>query len=476
MADWQLFEREIEEQFRVAYPSAQITPNAKLVGKFSKVERQIDLLIEEQASDFSFRIVVDAKHRGRKIDVGDVEAFLGLTQDVEAHTGMMIALEGYTPAAVSRAHCDNLDVILDVLSLEELKAFQGPTAIPYAGECGAWIVAPFGWVVDATRREGMLATLYQRGLSFEEALRNNEFMYINFWNKKDDDGINSLDALLRYQEGYLREGSPDAELRLLEGVQNQKVGAKSLIRRFKKKTHPTPEYTGFVDFEKFIFMCVLFTPEQLERKNLRKLRFVMRDLFPMTITRDNTALITAGQSKLRESLLPAERAHLLAQIGYWYRDMNQLQEARRSLEEALLLAPSYYDAIKQLLVTLTKLGDKGATLALMSKLLRLDPHNPTVFDDCITYAKGSAVDWSDLLGLFETLRVEHPLDPLVQANSDFYTGKLLINTDPKSARDRLITAQKALRKTFPAGHQVFAALRSALRRLPRPASMPPSTT
>src|SRR6266404_7327439 len=233
--------------------------------------------------------MVDAKHRNRKIDVGDVEAFLGLTQDVEAHTGMMVAFEGYTPAAVNRAHYDNLDVVLDVLSLDELKAFQGPVGIPYSGDCGASIVAPLGWVVDATRREGMLATLYQPGLTFEGAVRNNEFMYINFWKKTDEDGIKSLDALLKHQEGYMLADSPDAEICLLDGVQNQKVGAKSLIRRFRKKTYPTAEYTGFVDFENFIFMCVLFTPEQLEKKNLRKLRFVMRDLFPLTITRDNTA-------------------------------------------------------------------------------------------------------------------------------------------------------------------------------------------
>ena len=258
VTDWQQYEHEIEEQFRRAYPAARITHNAKLVGKLSKVERQIDLLIEEQASDFSFRIVVDAKHRGRKIDVGDVEAFLGLTRDVEAHTGMLVALEGYTPAAVNRAHYDDLDVILDVLNLEELKTFQGFTAIPYAGDYGVVIGAPFGWVVDATRREHMLATLYQRGLSFEEALRNNEFMYLNFWNKKNDD-VNSLDALLKYQEAHLLKNAPDGEIRLLEGVPNQKVGAKTLIRRFKKNTYPTPEYTGFVDFENFIFMCVLFT-------------------------------------------------------------------------------------------------------------------------------------------------------------------------------------------------------------------------
>jgi tetratricopeptide (TPR) repeat protein len=463
--DWQQYEREIEEQFRSAYPSARITANAKLVGKFSKVERQIDLLIEEQASDFSFRIVVDAKHRGRKIDVGDVEAFLGLTQDVEAHTGMLIALEGYTPAAVNRAHYDNLDVILDVLSLDELKAYQGPTAIPYSGQCGAWIVAPFGWVVDATRREGMLATLYQRGLTFEEAFRNNEFMYINFWKKPNEDGINSLDALLKHQESYMLGGSPDAEIRLLDGVQNQKVGAKSLIRRFKKKTHPTPEYTGFVDFEKFIFMCVLFTPERLERKNLRKLRFVLTDLFPMTVKKDHSALIRATEAKLRESAPAEERAKLLAQIGWWYRDMEQFEKARRFLEESLVLAPGYYDAIKQLLATLKKLGDKEATLALMGKLLRLDPHNPTVFDDCIICARGSVVRWPDLLDLFEVLGADYPDDQLVQASCDFYAAKILINTDPVSARKRIAIAQKRFRKVFPRSHEVFEALRAALHQL-----------
>jgi tetratricopeptide (TPR) repeat protein len=465
--DWQQYEKEIETQFREAYPSARITPNAKLIGKFSKVERQIDLLIEEQASDFAFRIVVDAKYRGRKIDVGDVEAFLGLTQDVEAHTGMMIALEGFTPAAINRAHYDNLDVVLDVLSLDDLKAFQGPTAIPYSGNYGAWIVAPLGWVVDATRREGMLATLYQRGLTFEEAARNQEFMYINFWKKPDDDGINTLDALLKHQEGYMLSDSPDAEIRLLDGVQNQKVGAKSLIRRFKKKTYPTPEYTGFVDFENFIFMCVLFTPEQLEKKNLRKLRFVMRDLFPMTITRDNTGVIRAAEAKLKEAARVEERAKLLAQIGWWYRDMDRLVEARRSLEESLLLVPSYYDAIKQLLATLGKLGDKEALLEQMNRLLRLDPRNPTVFDDCITYAKGTAVGWSDLIKLLESLGADNPGDKHVLANCDFYAGKILLNVDPSSASRRLVAAQHAFRTIFSEDHAVFAALKKGLEQASR---------
>ena len=211
----------------------------------------------------------------------------------------------------------------------------------------------------------------------------------------------ALMLFLKYQEGYLLENSPGAEIRLMEEVPHQKSGAKTLIRRLKKKTYPVPEYTGFVDFENFVFMCVLFTPEQLERKNLRKLRSILREAFPIKVTKDNTALIKAAQEKLKEPLPDAERARVLSEIGYWYRDMDQLEDARQSLEKSLALVPGHYETVKQLLATLTKLGDKNATHELMGRLLRLDPHNPTVFDDCIIYARGSTVNWSDLLDLLK---------------------------------------------------------------------------
>ena len=44
------------------------------------------------------------------------------------------------------------------------------------------------------------------------------------------------------------------------------------------------EYTGFVDFNGFIFMCVLFSPDSLAQKNLSKLRFVLRKVIPLNIT------------------------------------------------------------------------------------------------------------------------------------------------------------------------------------------------
>ncbi len=466
VVDWQGYEREIAEQFRISYPSAEITPNAKLVGKFSKVERQIDLLIEERASDFAFRIVIDAKYRGRKIDVGDVEAFIGLTHDVEAHTGMMVALEGYTPAAVNRAHNDDLDMILDVLNLDELKEFQGPTAIPYSGEYGVSIAAPFGWVIDATRRPQMLASIYQRGKTFEEAVRSDEWMYVNFWKKKGAP-VNSLESLLTYQSEYMLSEPAGSEIQITEQGKNQRTGARTMIRRFRKKAYPAPEYTGFIDFDEFVFMCVLFTPEPLERKNLRKLRFILRDAFPISVTHDHKASIIASEEKLKGALPIEERAGLLARIGFWYREMRNLGESKRVLEESLSLIPNNYYALEELRATLIRIGDKGEVLKAMGKLVRLDPHNPTVFDDCIAYASGGPVNNSDVLSILDGLANDYPDDDLVQANCNFYSGKILIETDPASAAEHFLAAEQGFRKLFPPEHQVFAAIQSGLAEVSR---------
>ena len=147
--------------------------------------------------------------------------------------------------------------------------------------------------------------------------------------------------------------------------------------------------------------------------------------------------------------------------------MNMLQEARKVLEESIALAPGNYRAIKQLLPTLTKLGDKNAALDLMRHLVRLDPHNPTVFDDCILYARGSQINWADLLQLLEALRTDYSDDKLIQANCDFYAAKVTLNNDPAFARKRLLAAKALFRQVLPPGHHVFAALRSAFRELSR---------
>jgi hypothetical protein len=279
LLDWKQYEQEISKYFQSEYPSARITYNARMLGKFSKIERQVDLLVEEQAADFQIRIIVDGKYRDKRIDVNDVEAFLGLVRDVGAQQGVMVSTEGYTKAAINRAYYDELELDLDVLNFEDLKTAQGFAAIPYAGGHGVLLPAPLGWVVDATPRDGAVACLYQRGLDLKEAQEANEWMYLNFWGKSEK--VSDLESLLAHQEGYLRERFPDADIQYLDFVPRK--DAKTKLRALRVQSYPGLEYTGFVEFNDFIFFCVLITPVGLEKRNLRKLRYIVRRILPLKL-------------------------------------------------------------------------------------------------------------------------------------------------------------------------------------------------
>lgn len=276
--DWKQYEKEIADYFRLEYPDATLTPDAKIRGKFSKIERQIDLLVEGEMADFRFRVVVDGKYRDKKIDVNDVEAFMGLARDVEANKGLMITTEGYSSAAMNRAYYDDSGIELDVLNFNELSQFHAFGAFPYSGEHGVILPAPFGWVIDGTRRKDMVATLYQRGRTLESAGEAREWMYINFWTK--DETASDIESLRKFQETYLRSMS-GVEIEYKDGPVRK--DARTKLRLVRVPTYPTPEYTGFVEFDKFIFFCVLFTPKELELKNLRKLRYIMRCVLPLQV-------------------------------------------------------------------------------------------------------------------------------------------------------------------------------------------------
>ena len=223
---------------------------------------------------------------GGRFDVKDVEEFLGMVGDVCAHKAIMISPEGYTDAAIQRASADDADVILDVLNFSELQRFQGFGAFPFAGQHAVALASPLGWVVDATQGRGALAWLYQQGLTLDEATKSGEFMYVNFWKKEEV--ANDLESLYKFQENYLRRNPHVISIAFMEGVPRKDV--KTAIRSvvYDATTRPglpdETEYTGFVDFDGFIFMCVLFTRNDLAEKNLSKLRFVMRKVLPIHVT------------------------------------------------------------------------------------------------------------------------------------------------------------------------------------------------
>ena len=161
--DWKKYETEIFENFKEAYPNTKISYNQEIVGRYSKVKRQIDVLIEGRIAGKKLRIVLDGKYYSKKIDVKQVDSFISMVEDIDAAQGILITSKGYSKAAINRAYYGPTDIELDILNFDELKQFQGFGGIVHSGWHGATFPAPFGWVLDGTRRVGSIANLYQRG-------------------------------------------------------------------------------------------------------------------------------------------------------------------------------------------------------------------------------------------------------------------------------------------------------------------------
>lgn len=102
---WEVYERLIARMMADQIGTDLcVTPNVRVRGKVSGTVRQLDVVIEDRHDREDPRtIVVDAKTRRRKVDVKDVESFLGLMQDVGATHGFLVCPTGFTKAAERRA-------------------------------------------------------------------------------------------------------------------------------------------------------------------------------------------------------------------------------------------------------------------------------------------------------------------------------------------------------------------------------------
>ncbi|HWC58016.1 MAG TPA: restriction endonuclease [Candidatus Paceibacterota bacterium] len=163
--DWKKYEKEIFNEFKLAYPDAKISYNQKLLGKYSKKKRQIDVLIEFTSAQEKIKLIVDGKYYNKKVDVKEVESFMSMAKDVEAQQAILITNKGFSKAAINSAYYGSEEIELDILNFEEFKHFQGRGGIPYAGDHAVYVPAPIGWILDINKNRNALATFYQRGLN-----------------------------------------------------------------------------------------------------------------------------------------------------------------------------------------------------------------------------------------------------------------------------------------------------------------------
>ncbi|ASY78661.1 hypothetical protein BJK05_01020 [Pectobacterium polaris] len=123
---WEKYERLVAQMITNQLSTAYcVTPNAFVTGSISGIKRQIDVLIDlRYQTDNRTRIIVDAKMKKRRIDVKEVETFLGLMKDVGATHGYLVCPKGYSKSAELRAQGS---ASLRLLPLDRLENFDPST-------------------------------------------------------------------------------------------------------------------------------------------------------------------------------------------------------------------------------------------------------------------------------------------------------------------------------------------------------------
>ena len=261
--NWKEYEKYVFEECMRVFQNCEIQHNIYLDGIYSKRKRQIDIQITDQEGKV---LIIDAKKYNVRVNVKAVESFIGMVKDVGANYGIIISEKGFSKAAINRAHYGEDNIEIDILNLHELSMFQSEWAIPYAGNNGVIALAPFCWVIDGARRNNMVAVMYRRGFSFEEAAKNKEWAYINFWDKSDE--ICTLDELISWQNSNLLCDNNNGTI---EEICSDLIR----IRIFNSPNYPTPEITLFREFDNFFLFVVLFSPNNMISKNIEKMKYFL---------------------------------------------------------------------------------------------------------------------------------------------------------------------------------------------------------
>lgn len=101
--DWRDLEQLTANIQRGLAPDADIEHDARVMGRLTETERQVDVLVRQQIGQYLMLIAIDCKDYKHPVDVKGVEEFKGLVEDIGAHKGVLVCPAGFTSTAKKRA-------------------------------------------------------------------------------------------------------------------------------------------------------------------------------------------------------------------------------------------------------------------------------------------------------------------------------------------------------------------------------------
>ena len=102
-AKWKRFEDLAASIQRDLAPGATVNQNERIRGRRTGVLREVDIAVRQHIAQYDLLIAIECKDYQRKVNVKDVEGFIGLADDVGANQAAMVAARGFTETAKTRA-------------------------------------------------------------------------------------------------------------------------------------------------------------------------------------------------------------------------------------------------------------------------------------------------------------------------------------------------------------------------------------
>jgi hypothetical protein len=463
--NWKDYEVEIFELCKTTYKDASITFNQTLEGRYSHANRQIDVLIESYIAGKKIRLIIDGKFFNKNIDVKDVESFISMVEDVDAKQGILVTSKGFSTAAINRAYYGPTDVELDILNFEDLKQFQGAGGFIHSGKYGAMIPAPFGWIIDGDKKDGTLSTFYQRGLTFEQATKNKEWMYSNIFIKNAD--VKSLDDLVKFQEEYTKIQFPKATIKYQSTIMREDK-AETLLRTIKIDTYPTNEYTGFIEFDDFFVFFVLFSPIELASKNIRKLENLLERTLKMEVHEESILQTNYNrlQQLLEKSSDQIETAELLIGQAEILISLNKIDDAFSKYNQSITKLKTSYGAIKgKILIGLIKKLTIEKLTPLIDDFYDLEPTNPTICNDVMElFVTHNRIE--DLIHFLKYGSEKYKENKEAVGNFNYNLGLLFAHLEnKKESENHFLIAKTAFAGSLEKGDDIFGLIEQNMKRV-----------
>jgi hypothetical protein len=308
--DWQQYEAYVFGTLERMLPGAKITRDVHLRGVKTVVPRQVDILVERDLGGFNLKIAIDCKSYGRRVNVNDVERFLGMLDDIRVSKGVLMTTKGYSKAAWNRAQNESRDIELHILAAEQLSRFHSiGCAILWNGPVAALVSPPDGWAVDNEQRPMVPGskrradtpqfTFYPLGHTRDSAVFGSAFMYgkiVLKWREAP-----TMEAIAAWHEQQALQQWPTARFERLPAVQREgRAGSepeKTLLRvGHIHSGYKGPEYSLYIDHAEGVLLLVLFCPEGKDAIYLPLLKWIgekalMLDCTDRRRTESNTETI-----------------------------------------------------------------------------------------------------------------------------------------------------------------------------------------